>query len=277
MIVGFINYKTIDKIKKNLNIPLQKIIVDNFSDEIELEAVRTCVSANAQTTLIERENYGFASGVNSIIDYARRNNERFVTIINPDIEIKDQILFSKQLETTIKYMLEDNVSLLELEVEDGKDHETQSLRFGFFEMYNIFNRRKLPRYNRIKGAAFILNLSLIPKNLIFEEEFFMYTEEVAFSHQLIFGGKRIRKSNFASSLTHYRPSYTANKFVHFYLTRNLYVYSAIMEGKLLYKNIIFITGYCLLKIIRKPKMTNVYVRAIFSGIRGRSGREDDLF
>lgn len=272
---GIVNYGAIDDVERtlmSLTSTCRIIIVDNFSTAEERSRIKGLESKFTGVTVITSANHGFAAGVNLITSHLRRKKVSSVIILNPDIEILNIKHFITSVENSVYKKLGRSTAIVELEVHDGIHHQKQSRTMGFYEIYSIYNGRKLPNYNRIKGAAFAMDLKYDNEKLLWCEDFFMYVEEIDFSHRLIRSGFNIATVNFKNILRHHRPSYKASSFVQFYLMRNLYLYSKNAEhGTLLIKNKIFITIYLILKNMLRPKMWKLTFHAVRDGTSGKFG------
>lgn len=177
-------------------------IIDNYSEENSYEILESYVK-NLDSSKIKlfrsEKNLGFAGGVNLGIKYALSENFEFVLLLNPDTMVEPDFL-DKILDTTNK---SDDIGIVGCKIlfSDRERIFYAGGKISYF--FNIGHNLNYGKKNRdsIKGevdATFVTGcMMLIRTDLIrdigfFDEDYFMYIEDVDFCFRALRAGWKIK-------------------------------------------------------------------------------------
>lgn len=254
--VGFIvlNYNNISSslscIDSILNLGILEsdvVFVDNSNSELNCNIINS--NYRGISTLISGSNLGYAGGNNIGIKYLFERGYDFFIIINNDSKLID-ISFLDDLNA-----LPSNVAFIGLNISDKNISQRSSKffeilykeKFSFDPYYdNTFVKDYL-----ISGAGFIISRKIIDKIGYFDENYFLYFEELDFIYRAYCSGYVslgyiINKPH----LVHERELNSMRPYVWYYLSRNIFYFvrtnklplkylllSILTVVKYLYKNI----------------------------------------
>jgi GT2 family glycosyltransferase len=177
--------------------------------------------------IISKENLGFAKGNNIIADKAINNNEDLLFILNTDTEI-DRDCISNLVEVISD---KDDVvgvgPILYYGTNEGRTKDIQS----YADNVNFTNARtrtlytgsnlsfeKLPEskyVNTLHGGCFLIRSSIVSKIGLFNEDNFMYNDEIDLAYRINkYGGKLLVSKN--AIIWHYHD-WTKNNKMSYYL------------------------------------------------------------
>ncbi|MEI6135753.1 MAG: glycosyltransferase family 2 protein, partial [Desulfomonile sp.] len=183
---------------------LKELIIVDHSASVDL----TALSAPFPIQVVVQENTGYGAGINRALRQIR-NRDAFVLVCNPDVEL----LTPDTLPEALQY-LQDNpqVACLAPSIVDRQLQPINSCR-RFFTLSSIvltkvpycrdnliqirrhfYNDRKPDDIYEVEwasGCAIILNSSLFPYPLSFDEGFFLYYEDVDLCAQIVAHGLSI--------------------------------------------------------------------------------------
>jgi GT2 family glycosyltransferase len=162
VIVSFKSGHIIEKCIKSINSNIKIIIVEN-SENIHIKNYLENKFSNVEV-IVAKENLGYGKGNNLGISKA---NTQYVFILNPDTTLEDNCLeelYKAQL------MLRDNFAILAPNFLNN---------YGYFLNKNNDHRNQnLLEVDYVKGFAMLINLKKVNFEKIFDENFFLFLEEI---------------------------------------------------------------------------------------------------
>ena len=168
---GYIVEKCIRSIKSSIKI----IIVEN-SDNISFKDYLENKFSNVEV-IIAKENLGYGRGNNLGLS---KVNTQYAFILNPDAALEKNSL--KELYKA-KLILKDNFAILAPNLSNN---------YGFFSKKNDVCDKEIFEVDYVKGFAMLINLKKINlNNKIFDENFFLFLEEVDLCKRIKNDGKKI--------------------------------------------------------------------------------------
>jgi GT2 family glycosyltransferase len=162
IIVSFKSSHIIEKCIKSINSNIKIIIVEN-SEDIHIKNYLENKFSNVEV-IVAKENLGYGKGNNLGISKA---NTQYVFILNPDTTLEDNCLeelYKAQL------MLRDDFAILAPNFLNN---------YGYFLNKNNDHRNQnLLEVDYVKGFAMLINLKKVNFEKIFDENFFLFLEEI---------------------------------------------------------------------------------------------------
>ena len=162
VIVSFKSSHIIEKCIKSINSNIKIIIVEN-SEDIHIKNYLENKFSNVEV-IVAKENLGYGKGNNLGISKA---NTQYVFILNPDTTLEDNCLeelYKAQL------MLRDDFAILAPNFLNN---------YGYFLNKNNDHRNQnLLEVDYVKGFAMLINLKKVNFEKIFDENFFLFLEEI---------------------------------------------------------------------------------------------------
>lgn len=192
--VGIVTFKSekvifdcLKSIKKIKNI----IIFDNSNDYILKKKVKLKYP-NVQF-ILSKKNLGYGAANNQII---KKSKKKYIFILSPDVILK------KNCENNLLK------SILKLKGEFSILSPVSHIKnYGYFEKKKIIEKKKLFEVDYVNGFALLLNKSKVMKTGIFDEQIFLYNEEIdlckrlRMNHQKIFIDKSSEVIHLAAKST----------------------------------------------------------------------------
>jgi GT2 family glycosyltransferase len=162
IIVSFKSSHIIEKCIKSINSNIKIIIVEN-SEDIHIKNYLENKFSNVDV-IVAKENLGYGKGNNLGISKA---NTQYVFILNPDTTLEDNCL--EELYKA-KLMLRDDFAILAPNFLNN---------YGYFLNKNNDHRNQnLLEVDYVKGFAMLINLKKVNFEKIFDENFFLFLEEI---------------------------------------------------------------------------------------------------
>ena len=161
VIVCYKSKKIIEKCIKSINPKIKIIIVENSSDfnlKINLEKKFSNLKV-----IVSKSNLGYSKGNNLGISKVK---SKYAFILNPDAYLAKNTL--QELKKAI-FILKDNFSIL---APNSKEN------FDFFKIHNKEIKKDIFSVDYVKGFAMLLNLKNIKFRPIFDNNFFLFLEEI---------------------------------------------------------------------------------------------------
>lgn len=168
------------------------VIIDNASTDSSVILLRQ--EFNNIKIISSINNLGYAGGHKLAVNYALKNNYKFIWILNNDLTVKPETL-CELIEAYKKYGngLYGSISL--------KSENPDIVNFGGSTvsdvsrpfLYNQFEDVILEEYSKkmktrvvqtIEGSSFLVPVKIIKKHGFMREDFFMYVEEVDYCYRL---------------------------------------------------------------------------------------------
>ena len=162
IIVSFKSSHIIEKCIKSINSNIKIIIVEN-SENIHIKNYLENKFSNVEV-IVAKENLGYGKGNNLGISKA---NTQYVFILNPDTTLEDNCLeelYKAQL------ILQDDFAILAPNFLNN---------YGYFLNKNSdYRNQNLLEVDYVKGFAMLINLKKVNFEKIFDENFFLFLEEI---------------------------------------------------------------------------------------------------
>ncbi len=156
---------------KSLGKDLKIIVIEN-SNDIQLKDKLENEYPNLKCILSEK-NLGYAKGNNLGLSFVKT---KYALIINPDAEVDDQAINNFLIAATNK----PNFAIIAPYIQENKiNHELNKSKNNIFEVENV------------KGFAMFLNLDQFKEIGFFDENFFIYFEEIDLCKRLVKKKKKI--------------------------------------------------------------------------------------
>ena len=175
IIVSFKSSHIIEKCIKSINSNIKIIIVEN-SEDIHIKNYLENKFSNVDV-IVAKENLGYGKGNNLGISKA---NTQYVFILNPDTTLEDNCLeelYKAQL------MLRDDFAILAPNFLNN---------YGYFLNKNSDHRNQnLLEVDYVKGFAMLINLKKVNFEKIFDENFFLFLEEIDLCKRIKNNGGKI--------------------------------------------------------------------------------------
>ena len=271
-------------------------IVDNISTDSTLSIVENFRSGLNITIIKSQMNNGYASGNNIGIRKAIDDECEFVFILNPDMQLQKNCVFS-----LVKRISMDNnigvVGPLVLYGNGGyniiQDFGTKA-NFKTQKKVDYFGGRKLTNklpaeiyVDFVNGGAMMLRTAILNETGLFEEDYFMYNDELDISYRIKKAGYQIlclRDAKVMHFHNYDKQNVNGNNFLYYYIMRNKYLYfkkykfyrylcvSLIKE--------LIITPLKIIWALRRMGNINVlrfYYSGIIDGLFNKKGRSTKSF
>ena len=174
VIVCFKSGHVIEKCIKNINSSIKIIVVEN-SDNSNFKKYLENKFSNVEV-IIAKENLGYGKGNNLGIS---KVNTKYVFILNPDVRLQDNTL--KELYKA-QLILQDNFSVLAPNTLDN---------YGYFTEQNNNYHDEIIEVDYVKGFEMLINLKKVIFEKIFDENFFLFLEEIDLCKRIKNNGGKI--------------------------------------------------------------------------------------
>ena len=199
VIVCFRSNSVIEKCLESISSDCKVIIVEN-SNDVSIKSHLEKKYSNVQV-LISGDNIGYGSGNNLGISMVKT---KYVFILNPDTYLEKNTL--KEL-SYVASVINDDFSILSPKIFDKKFINLESNKIEDFIEVDF-----------VKGFAMLLNLSKINFDKVFDENFFLFLEEIDLCKRIKNIGGKIYVACKAK-IHHYSKKSSGNEF-HVELCRN---------------------------------------------------------
>ncbi|HSW54547.1 MAG TPA: glycosyltransferase [Ignavibacteriaceae bacterium] len=269
---------------------LEVYVVDNNSADQTLDIIRTYQSKISIQIIFSRVNHGFARGNNIGIKRAIEDGCEYVFILNPDIELEEKCIdiLTKRIESDEKIGAIGPIVLYGNEPENVIQAYGVNANFRTQKKVGPFGNEKwtvnLPAeiyVDFVLGGAMMIRSSVLKITGLFEEDYFMYNDELDLAY-------RIKKAGFKTVcvrdaiVRHFHDFGNQNKtgynIMYYYVIRNRYLYFKKFR---FYFNLAFSLLAELLNIplkivwaIRRMHNINVlkfYYSGLIDGLLGKKG------
>jgi GT2 family glycosyltransferase len=174
VIVSFKSSHIIEKCIKSIDSNIKIIVVEN-SDNIQIKKYLENKFSNVEV-IIAKENLGYGKGNNLGIS---KVDTQYVFILNPDVILKEnclQELFKAQI------VLRDDFAILAPNILDN---------YGYFLNQNNNFKKSILEVDYVKGFAMLINLKKVTFEEIFDENFFLFLEEIDLCKRIKNNGEKI--------------------------------------------------------------------------------------
>jgi GT2 family glycosyltransferase len=174
VIVSFKSSHIIEKCIRSINSSIKIIVVEN-SDNIEVKNYLENKFLNVEV-IIAKENLGYGRGNNLGLS---KVNTQYAFILNPDAALEENSL--KELYKA-KLILRDDFAILAPNLLNN---------YGYFLNENNNSQDEILEVDYVKGFAMLINLKKINFDKIFDENFFLFLEEIDLCKRIKNEGKKI--------------------------------------------------------------------------------------
>lgn len=198
--------KCVSDLKRQRNVELEIIIVDNCSREDEREKVEQLCKEHNCTFILANENRGYNAGNNIGLRYAAEKGYEYALITNPDMEFPQEDYVARMVGK-----MEENEEIVVCGSDIiGVDGHHQNPMFKDKFSYDINGiikalfRQKvsdtagtIDNYKenhycaKVSGCCLLLRMDFIKKIGFFDDNVFLYCEEAILSRQVEIAGKKM--------------------------------------------------------------------------------------
>jgi len=179
----------IESLKKSSYLPAQIVLVDNGSQDASIDSLQKDYGQDAQVHIIRNEcNYGFARGVNVGIRYALNQGAEFIFLINNDAVVEKTCI--ERLYVAIEGA--HRVGVAGPRIFYYKDPKRVWLGGGYFSRIKAGviapeKNKKVVDFNEeirevtfLAGCAMLIKREVFQRIGFFDENFFLYEEDLDF-------------------------------------------------------------------------------------------------
>jgi GT2 family glycosyltransferase len=174
VIVSFKSDHIIEKCIKSINSEIKIIIVEN-SNNVHIKDYLESKFLNVEV-IIAKENLGYGRGNNLGIS---KINTQYAFILNPDAALEESSL--KELYKA-QSLLHDDFTILAPNLIDN---------YGYFLDQKKMSQKNILEVDYVKGFAMLINLKSINFEKIFDENFFLFLEEIDLCKRIKNNGGKI--------------------------------------------------------------------------------------
>jgi GT2 family glycosyltransferase len=175
VIVSFKSSDVIEQCIKSINSNIKIIIVEN-SENIHTKNYLENKFSNVEV-FIAKENLGYGKGNNLGISKVKT---QYAFILNPDAILEENCLVELFKANSL---LKDDFAILA---------PNYSNNYGFFsEQNNHLKKKEIMEVDYVKGFAMLINLKKVTFDKIFDENFFLFLEEIDLCRRIKNNGGKI--------------------------------------------------------------------------------------
>ena len=175
VIVSFKSSDVIEQCIKSINSNIKIIVVEN-SDNIQTKNYLESKFSNVEV-FIAKENLGYGKGNNLGISKVKT---QYAFILNPDAILEENCLVELFKANSL---LKDDFAILA---------PNCSNNYGFFsDQNNYLKKKEIMEVDYVKGFAMLINLKKVTFDKIFDENFFLFLEEIDLCRRIKNDGGKI--------------------------------------------------------------------------------------
>ncbi len=175
VIVSFKSSEVIEQCIKSINSNIKIIVVEN-SDNIHTKNYLESKFSNVEV-FIAKENLGYGKGNNLGISKVKT---QYAFILNPDAILEENCLVELFKANSL---LKDDFAILA---------PNNSNNYGFFsDQNNHLKKKEIMEVDYVKGFAMLINLKKVTFDKIFDENFFLFLEEIDLCRRIKNDGGKI--------------------------------------------------------------------------------------
>ena len=184
-IVTFKSEKVIFQCLKSIK-KIKKIIIFDNSNDIKLKNKVTKIYPKIKF-ILSKKNLGYGKANNKIINFSK---SKYLFILTPDTILKKNCEFELLKSINLK---KSNFSIIAPIAKENN--------FGFFDKNRNINGKGFFEVDYVKGFAMVINKKKIKKIGLFDENIFLYLEEIDLCKRLLSNNQKIYANNYAK-ITH---------------------------------------------------------------------------
>lgn len=203
------------------------IIIDNASTDDSIVRIRNQESRIKNLKFfVNTKNVGFARGNNIGIEYAMKNNFDYVYLLNQDTVVGSDFLMHaiETMESDPKIGIAQSKLLLwknELNI-NSWGNVIHYLGFGYSGGYEEKDRKLVEKeIAYASGAACIIRISCAKEVGIFQDEFFMYHEDLDLGWRMWISGYKVVLS--PESIVYHKYEFSKSIKKYYYMERNRFL------------------------------------------------------
>ena len=180
-IVTFKSEKVIFQCLKSIK-EIKKIIIFDNSNDIKLKNKVAKIYPKIKF-ILSKKNLGYGKANNKIINFSK---SKYLFILNPDTILK------KNCESELLKSINSKKSNFSIIAPIAKENN-----FGFFDKNRNINGKGFFEVDYVKGFAMVIDKKKIKKIGLFDENFFLYLEEIDLCKRLLSNNEKIYVNNYA--------------------------------------------------------------------------------
>ncbi|NAX43252.1 MULTISPECIES: glycosyltransferase family 2 protein [unclassified Vibrio] len=179
-----------------------------YSNEFEIHVVNN------------NDNFGYAGGNNAGFNYLSNNDiDGDLLILNPDVVLDkttiDELVLAKNSE-------EDVGSVMVRTVEDENIIYDSIVFSGFTQKYSIYSTRSIISTDYCAGSCILIDREMVERVGLFDENYFLYWEEVDFSLRIMEEGYKLLSTT-KSQIRRKKNSTERSSNAYYYFIRNSFL------------------------------------------------------
>lgn len=196
--------KCISFLKKQDYDSLDIIVVDNASDNDEINAINEITKNNSVELVLNETNKGFAAGNNIGLKKAVDGGAKWCLVINPDVELRDSNYVSHMIKRINEFedvaMAASSVVLPDGKLQNPQKESTfaqdvfwagQYLKLKKKESNWNVEQQKTGYCEKLSGCCFFINSEFLKEIGYLDENTFLYCEEAILAKQISNRGKKV--------------------------------------------------------------------------------------
>ena len=270
--------KCISYLKKQQNVDIEIVVVDNCSCKSDLSQLRTLCKEELCTLIENKKNQGYNAGNNIGLRYAAHKGYEYALIANPDMEFPNQN-YLIELFNTISSDSEVVACGSDIIGLDGKHQNPLKKDDQWWHSYcwillpfkkknksaNIHTEDYKQSHNcyKLHGCCFFVNIPFIKSIGFLDEHTFLYCEESILARQVLLKGRKMFYNASVQAIHAHVDSNKGNPILRMKQWKNSRIYfinkysNYSWLGKHL--SILSISFYFLIfSILKKPYRSNKY-------------------
>jgi len=253
-------------------------LVDNGSQD---ETLRVVAGLAQPVHVISSSNMGYAHGCNLAIREALQSGKEYeaILILNPDLELSAGVV-DRLAEALFSSPDIGGVSPHTMEESGNEKHRHKTL-FGAAMNERCIVGRDVVESDRLHGCCMLLRMEVFRKTGLFDEQYFLYWEELDFSVRAIADGFRLLLCY--DVLVYHRCDTQERTHRIFYMWRNQLLfagkrYSGLARLRLLARRALSSLRE-LLGFVKAKRLDLVRAAMVglFAGLRGETGRSSNHY
>lgn len=200
--------KCVSFLRKQVDVTIDIIIVDNCSRAEEISKLRTFCDREKCILIESKENRGYNAGNNIGLRYAASKGYKFALIANPDMEFPDPGYIAHLISVIL---MDNRIAICASDIITPEGYHQNPQRelsyweelFWFITLFKNLRSKKwftedwqVSTYcERISGCCFLIKTDFLRSVNFFDEKVFLYSEEAILGKQVRYENLKIYYSN----------------------------------------------------------------------------------